>query len=211
MKVVIDDREKDKERINAVIDYYGKDKTTIERLSTGDIVIHQDGGRSSVAFEIKTWQDFIGSIKNRRIQHEVLNMKNDYPFCFVIIYDNKKWNRKYVQASRAQIQGNIISIMQRYKVPVIIAKNLKELIICLDICVNNVNKALEPIDPPIVRSKDTNEMINVLIGLPKVGKKTAQKLLSEFDKPSNVFNASKEELDNVKGLSAITKRAILRM
>ena len=101
--------------------------------------------------------------------------------------------------------------MQRYKVPVVIAKNLKELIMCLDICINNVNKSLKPIDPPVVRAKDTNEMINVLIGLPKVGKKTAQKLLKEFETPTGVFTATEEELNNIKGLTKITKDAILRM
>lgn len=210
VEVIIDDREKDKERVNAIIKYYGDTRTSIQRLETGDIIIHQDND-ISIAFEIKTWQDFIGSIKKRRVQEECLKMKKIYPFSFLIIYDNGKWNKKYTHASRAQIQGNIISIMQRYKVPVVIAKDLNELIVCLDICVKNVNKSLEPIEPPVVRPKDSNEMINVLIGLPKVGKKTARKLLDEFNKPSNVFNATEDELDNIKGLTKVSKRAILRM
>lgn len=209
MEVLIDDREKDDERIDAIIKYYGK-AVRIERLDTGDIVINQDDN-PSIAFEIKTWQDFIGSIKNRRIQKEVLSMKEQYPFSFVIVYDNGKWNKKYVHASRAQIQGNIISIMQRYKVPVIIAKNLNELIICLELCIRNVNKSSEPIEPPIVRDKSTNEYINVLIGLPNVGTKTAQKLLDTFGKPSAVLTATEEELNNVKGLTSPVKQVILRM
>ena len=84
MEVLIDDREKDDERIDAIIKYYGK-AVRIERLDTGDIVINQDDN-PSIAFEIKTWQDFIGSIKNRRIQKEVLSMKEQYPFSFVIVY-----------------------------------------------------------------------------------------------------------------------------
>lgn len=211
MNVLIDDREKDKERIDAIIEYYGTKRTNITRLLTGDIVIQQDDDKPPIAFEVKTWQDFIGSIKNRRIQKEVLAMKKEYPYCFVIIYDNAKWNKKYVRASRAQIQGNIISIMQRYKVPVVVAKDLNELIVCLDICIRNVNKSLEPIEQPIVRSKSNNEMINVLIGLPKVGEVTARKLLDEFKKPSKVFNATEDELNNIKGLTKTTKNAILRM
>lgn len=210
MKILIDDREKDKERIEAIRNHYDERNTEIIRLQTGDIVIQQDD-LPDVAFEIKTWQDFIGSIKNRQIQKEVLEMKKQYPYCFVIIYDNKKWNKKYVKATRAQIQGNIISIMQRYKVPVIIAKDLNELIMCLNFCRNNVNKSLEPIEQPIVRKKNSNEMVNVLIGLPKVGDVTARKLLDKFKKPSNVFNATEDELNDIKGLNKVTKNAILRM
>lgn len=208
MKVLIDDREKDIERINAIQNYY--QDSDIARLPAGDIIFLQEDN-PSIAFEVKTWQDFIGSIKNRRIQQEVLSMKEHYPYSFVMIYDNGKWNKKYTHASNVQIQSNIISIMQRYKVPVVISKDLNELIVSLEASKRSVNKSTEPIQPPIVRDKNSNEMINVLIGLPKVGEKTARKLLDKFNKPSNVFNATEEELDDIKGLTKITKNAILRM
>lgn len=208
MQVLIDDREKDNERIDTIQKYYAN--TEVARLPVGDIIFLQEDN-PSIAFEIKTWQDFIGSIKNRRIQQEVLSMKEQYPYSFVMIYDNGKWNKKYTHASNVQIQSNIVSIMQRYKVPVVISKDLNELIISLEACKRAVNKSNEPISPPTVRNKSSNEMINVLIGLPKVGDKTARKLLDKFNKPSNVFNATEEELDEIKGLTKTAKNAILRM
>lgn len=208
MQVLIDDREKDNERIDTIQKYYAN--TEVARLPVGDIIFLQEDN-PSIAFEIKTWQDFIGSIKNRRIQQEVLSMKEQYPYSFVMIYDNGKWNKKYTHASNVQIQSNIVSIMQRYKVPVVISKDLNELIISLEACKRAVNKSDEPINPPTVRNKSSNEMINVLIGLPKVGDKTARKLLDKFNKPSNVFNATEEELDEIKGLTKTAKNAILRM
>lgn len=208
MQVLIDDREKDNERIDTIQKYYAN--TEVARLPVGDIIFLQEDN-PSIAFEIKTWQDFIGSIKNRRIQQEVLSMKEQYPYSFVMIYDNGRWNKKYTHASNVQIQSNIVSIMQRYKVPVVISKDLNELIISLEACKRAVNKSDEPINPPTVRNKSSNEMINVLIGLPKVGDKTARKLLDKFNKPSNVFNATEEELDEIKGLTKTAKNAILRM
>lgn len=208
MQVLIDDREKDNERIDTIQKYYAN--TEVARLPVGDIIFLQEDN-PSIAFEIKTWQDFIGSIKNRRIQQEVLSMKEQYPYSFVMIYDNGRWNKKYTHASNVQIQSNIVSIMQRYKVPVVISKDLNELIISLEACKRAVNKSDEPINPPTVRNKSSNEMINVLIGLPKVGDKTARKLLDKFNKPSNVFNATEEELNEIKGLTKTAKNAILRM
>ena len=92
MQVLIDDREKDNERIDTIQKYYAN--TEVARLPVGDIIFLQEDN-PSIAFEIKTWQDFIGSIKNRRIQQEVLSMKEQYPYSFVMIYDNGRWNKKY--------------------------------------------------------------------------------------------------------------------
>ena len=107
--------------------------------------------------------------------------------------------------------GNIVSLMQRYKVPVIQCDNINHFLKCIKAIISNVNKFDEPIEPPIVRKKDSNEMINVLIGLPKVGKKMARVLLNTFKTPGGVFNASDEDLDNVPRLQKQSKDAIKRM
>ena len=210
MKIIIDDRE-DNERVQLIKnDDFFKD-AIVERLDTGDIIFIQEGQAPNIAIEVKTRQDFVGSCRNRRMQEEALKMKKIYPFSFIVLYDDGKFRGDYTQYTLTELYGNIVSLSVRYKVPVFIAKNKKHFIILLKAIIKNVNKTDEPIEPPIVRPKNSNEMINVLIGLPKVGPKMARTLLDSFGTPGGVFNATDEELDNIPRLYKTSKSAIRRM
>lgn len=210
MKIFIDDRE-DKERVDLLIKDPFFTNAIITRLNTGDIIIERID-LNDIAIEVKTVQDWIQSCRSRQIQKEALQMKEKYPFSFIIIYDDGKKNDFFVRSQTLdEYYGNLVSITQRYKIPVFVCKNHKHFVVCVKAIVNNVKKNDEPIEPPIVRSKDSNEMINVLIGLPKCGPKAARKLLDYFHTPGGVFKASDEELDQVPRLTKVTKSAIRRM
>ncbi len=210
MKIVIDDRE-DNERVQLIRnDDFFKD-AIVERLDTGDIIFLQESDAPNIAIEVKTRQDFVGSCRNRRMQKEALKMKKIYPFSFIVLYDDGKFRGDYTQYTLTELYGNIVSLSVRYKVPVLMAKNKKHFVTLLKAIVKNVNKSDEPIEPPIVRSKNNNEMINVLIGLPKVGPKMARTLLDVFGTPGQVFQASDEELDKIPRLYTVSKSAIRRM
>ena len=209
MELYIDDRE-DNERIDAIKNEFNSN-VEVRRLLTGDILIYQNDG-PIICIETKTIQDFIQSCRNRQIQKEALNMKKLYAFSYIIIYDDGKMNAQYVKPlTLNEKYGNIVSLMQRYKVPVIQCDNINHFLKCIKAIISNVNKFDEPIEQPIVRKKDSNEMINVLIGLPKVGKKMARILLDNFKTPGGVFNASDEDLDNIPRLQKQSKDAIKRM
>ena len=210
MKIFIDDRE-DNERIELLKKDSFFVNALITRLSTGDIVIERND-MDNIAIEVKTWQDWIKSCRDRQIQKEALQMKKEYPFSFIIIYDDGKKNDYFVRAqSIAEYYGNIVSLMQRYKVPIIVCKNHKHFVECVKSIVNNVKKNDEPIEQPIIRPSDTNDMVNVLIGIEKCGPKCARKLLDYFQTPGKVFQATDEELNQVPRLTKITKSAIRRM
>ena len=210
MKIFIDDREDD-ERIELLKQDPFFINALITRLKTGDIIIERND-MHDIAIEVKTWQDWIKSCRDRQIQKEALQMKKEYPFSFIIIYDDGKKNDYFVQAqSIAEYYGNLVSLMQRYKVPIIVCKNHKHFVECVKSIVNNVKKNDEPIEQPIVRPSSTNDMVNVLIGLEKCGPKCARKLLDYFHTPGKVFQASDEELDQVPRLTRVTKSAIRRM
>ena len=209
MELYIDHRE-DKERINAIKKEFNS-HIEVRTLVAGDILIYQDA-RPTICIETKTIQDFTKSCRDRQIQKEALNMKKIYPFSYIIIYDDGKMNYQYTKPlSLNEKYGNIVSLMQRYKVPVIQCDNTNHFLKCIKAIISNVNKNDEPIEPPIVRQKDSNEMINVLIGLPKVGKKMAGALLKRFKTPGKVFQADDEELDEVPRLQKESKEAIRRM
>ena len=78
--------------------------------------------------------------------------------------------------------------------------------------VNTVSKHDKPISPPNVRNKNSNPYVNVLIGVPKIGNTTAEKLLETFGKPSDVLTATQDDLDNVSfRLTQQQKEWLLKM
>lgn len=207
MELYIDDRE-DNERIDLIKKNFSS-PIIVHRLEVGDIIVKRKD-KPDIIFEIKTIQDFIGSCKNRRMKKEALQMK-DYPYRYVIIYDDGKWNKAYTNQTINEKFGNLAAININYRATVFWCLNKKEFIACLKAIIRSVDKDTEPVEPPVVRKKDTNEMINVLIGLPDVGTKMARTLLDIFQTPGKVFKASDEELDNVRLLRQKSKDAIKRM
>lgn len=209
MNIVIDDRE-DKTRILNLKEAFSAHNCSVSRLKAGDILIERSG-YPDILIETKTIQDFISSCKNRQIQKEALQMTEQTSFSYIIVYDDGKYNSYYNRISKNSIYGNYASLTIRYKVPIFMAKNFKDFTTCITAIVNNVNKSTIPIEPPIVRPKNSNPFINILIGLEDVGPKTARNLLNTFKKPSKVLTATEEELDSVPfRLSKKAKRAILR-
>lgn len=208
MELYVDDRE-DKERIQLIKKEFHS-FSGVKRLIAGDILIEHEG--RIISIETKTIQDFIGSCRNGQIKKEALNMKKIYPFSFIIIYDDGKWNKEYTKPlTLNEKYGNIISLMQRYKVPVITCDNSTHFIKCIKAIIRTVTKDDVPIEQPIVRKKNSNEFVNVLIGIDGVGTKMARVLLDTFKTPGQVFAATDEELDAVPRLQNKSKQAIKRM
>lgn len=209
MEFYIDDRE-DKERIQAIKKEFNSD-ITVKRLIAGDILIYQKNN-PIICIETKTWQDFTKSCRDRQMQKEALNMKKIYPFSFIIIYDDGKFDETYTKPlSISERYSNIISLSQRYKIPVIQCENTLHFLKCIKAIIRTVNKNDTPIEQPIVRKKDSNAFVNVLIGIDGVGKKMARVLLDTFRTPGGVFKASDDELDAVPRLQAKSKKEIKRM
>ncbi len=208
MKIYIDDRE-DIKRQESIKKYFPQ-VCTVKRLQVGDILIQKED--CDICIEVKTISDYCSSITNRRLQKEVLAMKEVYSYSFVLIYgDWNKIDRRYCKMSDKQRYSNIISIMQRYHVPCIVADNEDDFLLCIELIIETVNRSMEPIEKPNVRDTVGNPMENVLIGLPSCGPKTARKLLDNFGNVQNIFNATEEELNTIPRLSKKTKQAILKM
>ena len=175
MKIIIDDHE-DRNRIKIIKNFFNSEKCEVQRLETADIIIEQEG-KPTVAIEVKTVEDFISSMKNKRIHDEVLRMKNKYPYSYVLVYgDWRGLIPKFYKYTLAQKCSNIFKITTMYKVPVFWVATEKEFLIMIDEISKNIHKIADPIEPPTIRDKNSNPFINVLIGIDGVGEKTAQKL-----------------------------------
>lgn len=209
MRILIDDREKDEERIEMILNGFN---TLIERqrLDVGDLIIEQEG-YPTICIENKTIQDFIGSCKNGRLFKEVVAMKLKYEYSFVIIYDNGKWNKEYVNQTYNEKYGNIASVMLRHRCYLIQCNSSREYIPCIKALIRNIKKADKPIEAPEVLPNDSNDMIRVLRGIPGVGAKMARTLLDTFGTPGKVLKADDSQLDDVPRLQEKSKNAIRRM
>ena len=210
MKIIIDDHE-DRNRIKIIKKFFNSNKCEVQRLETADIIIEQED-KPTVAIEVKTVEDFISSMKNKRIHDEVLRMKNKYPYSYVLVYgDWRGLIPKFYKYTLAQKCSNIFKITTMYKVPVFWVATEKEFLTMIDEISKNIHKIGDPIEPPTIRDKNSNPFINVLIGIDGVGEKTAQKLLNKFHTPGGVFSASEEELNKIPRLSKKIIKEILRM
>ena len=209
MELYVDYRE-DKQRVELIKKEFPSFCGT-KALVAGDILIIQDDN-PTICIETKTLQDFIGSCRNGQIKKEALNMKKIYPYSFILVYDDGKWNKKYVKPlTDNELYGNILSLMWRYKIPVVMCANSIHFLKAIKAVIRVVNKGDDPIEQPIVRKKDSNPFINVLIGIDGVGKKMARVLLDNFKTPGGVFNASDEDLDAIPRLQGKSKESIRRM
>ena len=210
MKIIIDDHE-DKNRREMIKKFFDSETCEVKRLDTGDIILKQES-KPTVAIEVKTVEDFISSMKNKRIHDEVLRMKNKYPYSYVIVYgDWRGLIPKFYKYTLAQKCSNVFKITTVYKVPVFWVATDNEFLTMISEIGRNIDKIGKPIEPPIIRSKNSNPFVNVLIGISGVGQKTALKLLDYFKTPGGVFNASEDELKKVPRLSKKIINEILIM
>lgn len=209
MKIIIDDREKDKERIQMIKNGFIT-PVIMKRLDVGDLVIEQQG-YPTICIENKTWQDFISSYRNGQLYKEVTAMKQKYDYSFVIVYDNGKWNKEYVNQNANEKFGNIASVILQHRCYLIQCDNSNEYIPCVKALIRNIKKADKPLSAPDVLPNDSNDMIRVLCGIPGVGRKMARKLLDEFGTPGQVFKADDDALNSIPRIQKKSKEAIRRM
>ena len=79
MEIIIDSREKG--RVKEALYYYEDAK--VEKLEFGDYVFKDND--KTVAFEFKTCEDYISSIKNKSLFEELANQTDEYDYSFLIV------------------------------------------------------------------------------------------------------------------------------
>ena len=106
LNLMIDSREH--KRIKSATKYYtdlGYTVTT-STLPTGDYVFND-----KVAFEYKTWSDYLNSLLDGRLFNEAINQSDTYPYHFVIVNGNNytllEALREHEQMTMKHIQGSI--------------------------------------------------------------------------------------------------------
>ena len=193
-KVILDYREKNSpipsELINMGLEIEFKN------LKVADYII---GG---VAVERKTISDFVSSMINKRLLNQLEEL-GQYSKRLLIIEgideqelytDSKDWTGMHPNS----IRGFLISILLKYKVPIIFTKDYLDTAKFLSVLAKRKPKELSlNVNKKSLNKKERLQFI--LEGFPGIGPKTAKKLLKKFKTLKNIINASEEELREILG------------
>lgn len=197
-KIEIDYREKNSLVPNSLISL-GLD-IEFKELKVADYIV------KGVAIERKTIPDFISSVKNKRLQNQLEELQQ-YPERLLII-EGAKEKELYSDAFEDKIgmhpnaiRGLLLSIILKNKVPIIFTKNSNDTAKFISVLAKKQEREVSlNISKKTLTKKERLQFI--LEGFPKIGPKTAKKLLAEYKTLSQIFNTPLEELKEKIGKKA---------
>lgn len=189
-KIIIDYREKN----SLVISEIKKLEMNyeIKELKIGDYIIN------NIIIERKTINDFIESMKNKRLLKQIENLKQYKKPLLIIEGLEQEWlyNEKEERIHSNAIRGFILSILLKHNIPIIFSKNPQDTAKYISVIANKkqTNMSLN------IKRKTLNkkeQMKFIIEGFPGIGPKTSEKLLDEFKTIKNIINAPEKELEKI--------------
>jgi len=203
-KIIIDYREKNSFVVSKLIKL-GFD-VEFKALKVADYIV------KDVAIERKTVNDFISSMINRRllIQLQELQQYENRLLMIEGIDEQELYtdSEKKIGIHPNSVRGFLLSIVLKYKVPIIFTKNEGDT--ARFIYVLSKRKSKELSLNVTKKALNTKEQLQFIIeSFPGIGPKSAKKLLEKFKSIKNIANASKNELKEILGKKGeIVKRLI---
>lgn len=195
-KIIVDYREKNSLVISELI-HLGLE-IEFRELKVADYLMN------NIAIERKTISDFISSMINGRIRHQLEEIQQYENRLLIIegieeqeLYNDD--NEKGVNANA--IRGFLLSISLKHKTPIIFTKNEEDT--AKFIFVLSRKKETESSLNVTKKSLNKKERMQfILEGFPGIGPKNAKRLLEKFKTIKNILNSSMEELEEVIGKKA---------
>lgn len=213
----IDDREQ--KRGLRAFDYF-KDKfpTKAAELLYGDFVFKDSDTGINVAFEYKTLEDYIHSIKDNRVFNQALNQSNNFDYHYIIVVgtdkekqevirENQRYTGQYI--TKRQFYGSyasLVNISSLIQVP-----NESTAFLVMELVAEHCCN-----DKPVVKrfNKSRGSAAYRLLNnnVSRVGGKTAERICKELNLVTieDVLGLTKEDLTSVAGVGDATAVSILR-
>ena len=203
-KILIDSREKNS-LVSSELVSLGLE-IEFKTLKVGDFLVN------GVVVERKTVSDFVSSMVNRRLLHQLEEMQQ-YENRLLII-EGIDEQELYTDSENLtgmhpnSIRGFLLSILLNHKVPIIFTKDYADTARFISVLAKRKAKEL-PLNVK-KKTRDKKEQIQFIIeGFPGIGPKTSKKLLKEFRTIQNVINASEEDLKKILGKRASIVKKII--
>lgn len=191
-----------------IIDYREKNSLVISELKSLGFNIElrelkvADYLINNIAIERKTISDFISSMINKRLSKQLQEL-NQYENKFLII-EGLEEQELYPEGGGMNpnaVRGFLLSIILKYKIPIIFSKNYQDTAKFLLILARK--KETESSLNVTKKSLDKKERMQfILESFPGIGPKIAKKLLKEFKTLKNIFNSTQKELKKTLGKKA---------
>lgn len=187
--IIIDTREKQ----SLVPTFLTKSKANVkfEKLEIADYLIN------NIAIERKNFADFISSMINKRLFQQLAEIKK-YPKYFLVIENKKELENKNLDSATI---GMILSIITDYEIPILFTNDEKDTAKMILLLAKKFERPKVELSLRPSRSNQTNKQQKqfILEGFPGIGPSLAKRLIEKFKSLNEIFNASEEELKEIKG------------
>lgn len=199
-------KKSDKKKI--IIDYREKNSLVVSELAELGFEIEfkelkvSDYIVNNVAIERKTVNDFISSMKNKRLVRQLEEMQQ-YKNKLLIIegIDEQELytdSEERIGMHPNSVRGFLLSILLKHKVPILFTKNYEDTAKFILILSKRSSKEMSlNVTKKTLNKKE--QMQFIIEGFPGIGPKTAKKLFKKFKTIKNIINASQEELKEIIG------------
>lgn len=162
----------------------------IKQLKVGDYLIND------IIIERKTYNDFVSSIIDKRLVHQLEEIKQ-YPNFLLIIEGEENLDER--KMNKNAVHGFILSVLLKSKVPILFTKDYEETANYLFLLAKKQERSNFSLRA-VKRIMNKKEQLKyILEGFPGIGPVTAKKLFKKFKSIKNIVNASEEELKEILG------------
>ncbi|PIN90702.1 hypothetical protein COU57_02640 [Candidatus Pacearchaeota archaeon CG10_big_fil_rev_8_21_14_0_10_32_14] len=181
-----------------------------KELKVADFIVNE------VAIERKTVDDFLTSMINKRLFRQLEELQQ-YPKKLLLIeglehkelyQSNDEYSASPEGVHPNAIRGFLLSISLRYSVPIIFSQNYEDSARYIELLAKkkDVESSIRA-NKKFLSPKEQRQYI--LEGFPGIGPKSAKKLLKKFKTLTTIFNASKEDLEEILGKKAESFKKII--
>jgi ERCC4-type nuclease len=191
--IIVDTREKQSSVISSLAEE--KANIKIEKLDIADYLIGE------IAIERKTFSDFLGSMINKRLIEQLIEIKK-YPKAFLIL-EGFYYNYKDFKVHENAIRGMLLSVITEFQIPIIYTEDEKDTARFLILLAKKQEKEKKELTIRPTKTLKTIEEQKrfILEGFPGIGATLSKKLLQEFPNLNSIFQASKEELRQIENFT----------
>ncbi len=172
-----------------------------KELKVGDFIV------KDTAIERKTVSDFISSMINKRLTRQLEELQQYKNRLLIIegIEEQELYTDENIQEKRGMhpnaIRGFLLSILLKYKVPIIYTKNAEDTAKFIGVLSRKVEKEVSL--NVTKRNLNKNEQLQFIIeSFPGIGPKKSKELLKKFKTIKELTNASLDELKEMLGKKA---------
>lgn len=211
LHVVVDEREYRAGLPSMFEDHDDVRQVDTELLDVGDIVAGGD-----VVFERKSVGDFVGSIKNRRLESQIDRMYEMFEpeRSYVIIEGDMSdfWSLEYSQFSPQSACGYVGSLSARWQCVPLFASNRTNLVDMVTRITRKHKETTKRVvrDPESSPSRAQNDFFSrTVLQLSGVGKSKIEPLRDKYGTVRSLSEATESELTSIDGIGPKTADSII--